>query len=72
MTGSSRNALPDVWEWSGGPPRCPSCWKALPGVRECSKGPPRRAEVVGRPSRMSGSGRVADPDVQEWSGGPFK
>ena len=26
--------------------------------------------VVGRPSRMSGSGREALPDVREWSGGP--
>ena len=32
---------------------------ALPDVRECSVGPPVRPVVVGRPSRMSGSGREA-------------
>ena len=26
--------------------------------------------VVGRPSRMSGSGREALPNIREWSGGP--
>ena len=30
----------------------------------------RMSRVVGRPSRMSGSGREARQDVQEWSGGP--
>ena len=39
MSGSGREALQDVWEWSGGPPVCPV--------------------VVGRSSRMSGSGREA-------------
>ena len=39
MSGSGREALPDVREWSGGPPGCPG--------------------VVGRPTRMSGSGREA-------------
>ena len=43
-------ALPDEWEWSGGPPGCPG--------------------VVGRPSRMSGSGREALPDDPKWSGDP--
>ena len=45
MSGSSREALQDVWEWSG----CPSGCTA----------------VVGRPSRLSGSGRATLTDVQE-------
>ena len=44
MSGRSREALPVVWEWLGGPPGCP--------------------EVVGMPSRMSGSGWEALPDIR--------
>ena len=47
MSGSYREALPDVREWSGGPPGCPAliglpyrmsgnCQEALPDVREWS------------------------------------
>ena len=32
--------------------------------------PPKCPGVIGRRSRMSGSGREALPDVREWSGGP--
>ena len=39
-------------------------------MSEWSGGPPGCPEVAGRPSRMSGSGREALPDVREWSGGP--
>ena len=46
-----REALPDIWEWSGGPPGCPgvverpslisvSGREALSDVRVCSVGPP--------------------------------
>ena len=45
MTGSGRESLTDVREWSGGPPGC--------------------LGVVERPSRMSGSGRKALPDIWE-------
>ena len=45
MFGSSQDAFPEVWEWSGAPTGSP--------------------EVVGRPSRMCGSGRVTLTDVQE-------
>ena len=45
MSGSGREALPDAWEWSGGPSECPaevgmpsvrlrSGREALPDVRE--------------------------------------
>ena len=44
--------------------------KALSDVRECSGGLLEYPGVVGRPSRMTGSGREALPDVREWSGGP--
>ena len=74
MSERGREALKDVreWsvgrlEWSGGHPGCP-------GVVE------KPYRVVGSPSRMSGSGQEALPnvrewlealpDVWEWSGGP--
>ena len=52
MSGSGSEALPDVWEWSGGPPGCPgvvgrpfqmngSGSEALPDVWEWLGGPPR-------------------------------
>ena len=44
MSGSCREALPNVREWVGGPP-------------ECLGGHPRCTRVVGRLSRMSGTGR---------------
>ena len=52
MSGSGREALPNVREWSGGPPRCP-------GVVV------KPSRMSGRPVRMSGSGREAIPDAQE-------
>ena len=70
MSGGSRENPPDVrggWEslsdvreWLGGYPECP---------RVVGK-PSRLSGVVGRLSRMSGSGQEALPCVQEWSGGP--
>ena len=44
MSGSEREALHHVREWSTGPLGCPG--------------------MVGRPSKMSGSGREALPDVR--------
>ena len=57
MSGSSLEALPDVREWSIGPPGCQgvvgrhsrmsiSGWEALPDVREWSEGRRRFAGVV--------------------------
>ena len=67
LSGSDRLALSDVqesipvvWEW----------WEALPDICNWSGDPSRFLVVVKRPSRMSGSGRVAFPDFQEWSGDP--
>ena len=76
MSRSSREAFPDVREWSGGPPKCPGLvgWpfrmsgsgrEALPDVREWFEGPLECPEVVRSPSGMSGSGREALPHVQE-------
>ena len=48
--------------WSG--------WEALQDVMEWTGGLLRSLEVVGWPSRMSGSDREAFPDGWEWSGGP--
>ena len=39
---------------------------AILDVRVWSGGPPGCPGEVGMPSRMSGSGREALPDVQEW------
>ena len=39
--------------------------EALPEVREWSGGLPKGLEVVGRPSRRSGSGREALQEVQQ-------
>ena len=61
MSGSGREALPDVWEWSGGLPGCPGVfgWPsrmcssskvALPDVGS-SPGCP---ELVGNPPRCPG------------------
>ena len=59
--GSVWEALPDVREWSDGPPRCPrvarSSRETLPDVREWSGGHPGCLRVVGWLSRMSGCGR---------------
>ena len=61
MSGSGREALPDVREWSGGTPGCP-------GIIDR----PSRMSGSGRsPSRTSGSSRETLGDVWEWSGGPF-
>ena len=75
MSGSGREALPDVREWSGGPPGCPGVVWRPTQMSECSGGPPGCPEVVrrtpgcpgvvGRPSRMFGSGRETLPDVQK-------
>ena len=64
MSGSGREAIPDVREWSGGPPGCPgvvgrpsrmsgSGQEALPNVRAWSRGHPECLGVVLIPSRMS-------------------
>ena len=42
-----------------------SGWEAFPNVREWSGSPPGCPAVVGRPSRLTGSGREALPDDQE-------
>ena len=60
MSESVREACPDVQEWSGGSPGCQ-------GVVLI---PSRMSGVVGRPSRMFGSGREALQNVREWSGYP--
>ena len=55
-----REALPVVREWSGGPLGCPGVFRR----------PSRMCGVVGRLTRMSGSGRQVLPDVREWSEDP--
>ena len=63
MYRSGREAFSDVRKRSGGPPVCQTVVEKLsPDVREWSG-------VVGRPTRTSGSGREAHPDIWEWLGG---
>ena len=92
MSNSCREALSYVREWSGDPPSCSGVVEALSDVWELSGIPPgslrgqpgvqgmvsRMFLRGGKPFRMSGSCRVALPDVREavpvvreWSGGPL-
>ena len=75
MSGSGQEALPNVWEWSGGPPRCPgvvgspsrmvwSCREDLLVVPEWLGVPPGYPGVVGMPTQMTRSGRKAFPDIR--------
>ena len=54
MSGSCREALPHILQWSGGSPGYPEVPLGCPGV-------------VGRLFRMSGSGWETLLDVREWS-----
>ena len=60
MSGSGRETLSDVQEWSGGPPGCPGV-VGRPSQRP--GGPSGCPGVVERPSRLSGSGRETLPNV---------
>ena len=73
MSRSGREALPDVWEWSGGPHNVrersggpPGCLGVVGRPSRCLEVVGRLTRVVGRPSQMSGSGREALLDVREW------
>ena len=60
MSGSGREVLPEVREWSG-------CLLGCPG----EVGRPFQNSWSGREaSRMSRIGGDAHPDIREWSGGP--
>ena len=67
MSGSCREALPDVWEESG---YAPECLVGLPGCPGVVGRTSLMSGSVGRTSQMSGSGREFIPDVREWSGDP--
>ena len=62
MSGSGLEALPNVRE---AVPVVREWWEALADVREWSGCSPGCPEVVGRPSRMSGSDQDALPDDRE-------
>ena len=76
MYRSGREALPNVREWSGGAPGSPgmverTSWMfGWSGRSSGSPGevrvPQEFAGVVGKPSRMSGSGWEALLDVRQW------
>ena len=60
MSGRGRDALQDVWEWSG----------VSRGFAGVVRRPPGCLGVVGRSSRIYESGRDAPLDVREWLRGP--
>ena len=60
MSGSSRETLLDVRQWSGIPHGCPG------GPLGCLGALGRPSWMSGRPSRMSGSSRETFQDVREW------
>ena len=71
MSGSGRETLSDVLEWSRGPSGyLEVVGRPSPIVWEWSGDPPECLGVVGRPSRMSWSGREALLDILKWSEGP--
>ena len=64
MSGSGREAIPDVRMLSGGHPESPGDPTDIPEWSGGYLGCPR---VVGRPSRMSGSGREILTNIRKWS-----
>ena len=60
MSGSGREALQDVWDWSGDPDECLG---VMGGPHGCQG-------VVGRPSPMFRSDWDVLPNVQGWLRGP--
>ena len=50
---SSRQDLPEFWEWSGVPKEGQRGRESLPEGQEWSKGSPGGPEVVGRPFRRA-------------------
>ena len=71
MSGSGREALPNVREWLGNPPGCPGSLHGCLGVvgspSQKLGGPLECLGLVRRLSQMSESGLEALPDVQELS-----
>ena len=69
MSGSDREALPDVREILQDVSKVlPDVQEVLPEVWEWLGVPPGCPGVVGRPSRMSGSGWASLLDCRVWSG----
>ena len=78
MSGSGREALGNLREWSGSLFGCPEVvgnpsgmsgfgWKAIPDVRGGREAIPDVWQWLEIPSWMYGRGREALPDVREWS-----
>ena len=66
-SGSGRKTLPNVRKWSGDPPGGPEVVGILSRSYRSSRRPSRSAEVVGRPSRRSGSSWETLPEVRKGS-----
>ena len=56
-SGRGWEAHTDVREWTGDPGNVREWWEALTNAREWLGGPHKCSGVVGRPFRLSGSGR---------------
>ena len=67
-TGSSREALPEVRERSGGPPKVRKWSRFSPRGPGVVRRPPGGLRVIEMPSRRSWSGQEYIPEVRVWSG----
>ena len=67
MSGSCRDALPDVWECSEGPPAALGCPEVVGRPYQKFGRPSRLSGSQRWPSRMSRSGQEALPDCRELS-----
>ena len=71
MSGSDREALRDVREWSRGPPVCPGVVGSPSRMSGSGRNGLPDVWVRSEAPRMSGSGREALPDVRERSEAPW-
>ena len=71
-SGSGWKTLPEVRKWLRDTPEGPEVSGDRPGLTEVSVAPPGDPEMLGRPSRMSGSCRKTLPEIWKWSGDPPK
>ena len=81
--GSSRKALPEVWNWSGDPPggqelvgwpsrRSVTGREALLEVQNWLRDPPNGLELFRRLTRRSKKGRDTLKEIRKWSKDPLE
>ena len=70
MLESGRDALPDVWGWWGGPPKCSGVVGRSSRMSLSGESPFWMFGSSQEAPQMSGSARETLPDVPEWLRGP--